>query len=192
MEQDPFFTYGPNGRAVAAILSQAAEMTLDQIGTVAKSSDSTTGYLGANRSWVNAGKAMQQAAESHSRTRALTTAKDAAMVSVITAVQRSVVSNEKSDADIAECWRDYLAAAEGANPRRRLRAYRRLQKALSDTIGSKMAKAVPVASGTASTAAQVAAVWDLVSERGGFTPADRDLLMSPWLAVFILPPDHVT
>jgi len=188
MEQDPF-TYGPNGPAVVAIMNQAAGMTPDQMAATAKTSGAATGYLGIRKSWVNARKAMQDVAETHSRTRALIAAKDAGMDSVMRAVQIIVASNGKSGAGIAEGWQDFLAAIADANPRRRQRAYRKLQKALRDTVGSKVAKTVPVASGAASTAAQVAVVWDLASERGRFTPNDRDLHMSPWLTVYPLPPD---
>jgi hypothetical protein len=189
MEQDPFHTYGPNGDAVALILSQAAGMTLSQMATTARASDSTTGYLGVKRSWHNAGSALQDAAERHSRTRFLTAAKDDVMDTVIKAVQRIVVSDNKSAAGISDCWRDYLAAVAIAHPTPRRRAYRNLQKALTQGIGFKAAKIVPVASGAASSAAQVAVMWDLANERCGFTPADRDLLMAPWLTVFPLPPD---
>jgi NADH:ubiquinone oxidoreductase subunit len=189
MEQDPFFTYGPNGPAVVAVMNQAAEMTPDQMAATAKTSGGAIGYLGIRKSLVNAQKAMQDVAETHSRTRALVAAKDAGMDSVMRAVKVNVASNGKSDAGIAEGWQDFLAAIADANPRRRQRAYRKLQKPLRDTIGSKVAKAVPVASGAASMAVQVAVVWDLASERGRFTPTDRDLLMSPWLTVYPLPPD---
>jgi hypothetical protein len=189
MEQDPFFNYGPNGRAVAVILAQCAEMTLVQVAAAAKANDSVTGYLGISRSWRDATRAAQLAAEGHPRTRFLTAAKDAAMNGVMRAVQRIVASNGKSDAGIGENWQDYLSATAEPDPRRRQRAYRNLQRALNGAIGSKAAKSVPVASGAASTAAQVAVVWDLASERGPFTPAHRDLLMSPWLTVFPLPPD---
>jgi hypothetical protein len=189
MEQDSFHIYGPNGHAVAVILSQAAEMTLSQIAAIAKTSDSTTGYFGRNARWRNAGRAAQGAAETNSRTGFLSAAKDAAMDSVIKAVERIVVSENKSAAGISDCWRDYLAAISIKNPRARARAYRNLQKALIHSIGFKAAKAVPVASGAASSAAQVAVAWDLASERGGFTRADRDLLMAPWLTAFSLPPD---
>ena len=190
MEQDPFFTYGPNGRAVAVILAQCAEMTLGQVAAAAKANDSTTGYLGISRSWRDATRAAQGAAESHSRTKFLTVAKDAAMDSVMRAVQRIVASNGKSDTGIAESWQNFLSAiAADANPRGRQRAYRNLQRALSGAVGSKAAKTVPLASGAASTAAQVAVVWDLAGERGPFTPEHRDMLMLPWLTVFPLPPD---
>jgi hypothetical protein len=189
MEQDPFFIYGPNGHAVAVILGQAAQMTTGQIATMAKASDSTTGYLGLKKGWLDAGRAAQGVAEKHSRTRAFTTAKDVAMDSVIKAVQKIVASDNKSEADIADCWRSYLAATTTTNPRPRRKAYRNLQRALTSAVGSTVARAVPVASGAASSAAQVAVVWDLANDRGGFTAADRDLLMSPWLTVFPLPPD---
>ena len=111
------------------------------------------------------------------------------MDSVIKAVQKIVASDNKSEADIADCWRSYLAATTTTNPRPRRKAYRNLQRALTSAVGSTVARAVPVASGAASSAAQVAVVWDLANDRGGFTAADRDLLMSPWLTVFPLPPD---
>ena len=189
MEQDPFFIYGPNGRAVAVILDQAAEMSLDQIAATAKSSESTTGYLGLRRSWRSASRALQEAAARHSRTTALSTAKDDAMNRVIEAVRRIVLSNQKSDEQIAECWQDYLGTIAKADPRPRRRAYRKLQRALSEGIGSASARSVPLASGAASTATQVAVVWDLANERSAFGLTDRDLLMSPWLTAFPLPPD---
>jgi hypothetical protein len=189
MEQDPFFVYGPNGPAVAAVLNLAAEMTPKQMSVAAKSSSVVTGYLGRNKSWLNALKAMRDVAETHSRTTPLRAAKDAGMNSVMDAIQRTVVSSGKSDAGIARGWQDYLTAIEEQNPRRRQRAYRKLQKALRSTVGLKVARTVPVASGVASTAAQVAVVWDLVSARGRLTPADRDLLISPWLTIYPLPPD---
>jgi hypothetical protein len=115
------------------------------------------------------------------------------MDTVIKAVERIVVSENKSAAGILDCWRDYHAAISIENPRTRTRtrAYRKLQKALIHSIGFKTAKTAPAASGAASSAAQAAAVWDLGGERGGFTRADRDLLMAPWLTMFPLPPDLV-
>jgi hypothetical protein len=189
MEQDPLFIYGPNGHDVAVILSQAEQMTLDQIAATARANDSSTGYLGIKKSWLHAGRALQGAAERHSRTKPLKAAKDDAMDSVIRAIQRILLSDNKSDADIATCWQEYLAAIASVNPRARKGAYRKLQRTLIHSVGLKAAKTVPIASGAASSAAQAAVVWDLANERGEFTPADRDLLMAPWLTVFPLPPD---
>jgi hypothetical protein len=188
MEQDPFHMYGPNGSAVATILGQAAEMTLGQIVATAKASDSTTGYLALKKSWREAGSAVQVAAGEHSRSGFLSEATDDAMDAVIQAVQKIVVSQNKSDAELSDRWRDYLAAIATSSPRTRMKAYRKVQKSLIHGIGLKAAKSVPIASGAASTAARVAVVWDLANQHGGFTPADRDLLMTPWLSVFRLPP----
>lgn len=189
MEQDPFHIYGQNGQAVAVILGQAAEMTLSQIAAMAKASDTTAGYLARNKSWRKAGRAAQGAAKNRSHTRSLEAAKNDAMDAVVKAIQRIVVADGKSDADIAARWGDFLAAVANANPRVRTRAFRKFQKTLIHSIGLKASKAVPLASGAASSAAQVAVVWDLANERGEFSLADRDLLMAPWLAVFPLPPD---
>ncbi len=170
MEQDPLHIYGPNGHAVAVILGQAAEMTLSQVAAAAKASDSATGHLGRNKRWRNAGRAAQGAAESRSRTGSLEAARDDAMDAVVKAVQRIVVAAGKSDAHVAACWDDFLAAVSNASPRTRTRAYRELQRALIRSIGRKAAKTVPLASGAASSAAQVAVVWDL---------ADAEV-NSPW------------
>jgi hypothetical protein len=189
MEPDPFYIYGPNGRAVGLILDQAAEMTLDQMAATAKAMNSTTGYLAWKRSWRKAGRAVQSATKAHSRTSAAVRAKDDAMDSVIRAARRIAVSNQKSDAQIAACWQEYRTAITDAKPRLRQKAYRKLMRALADAIGSTPAKSLPLASGAASTAAQVAVVWDLASQRAALTPGDRDILMAPWLSAFPLPPD---
>lgn len=184
---DELSKYGPNGQAVAAILSRAATMTLAEMATVAASSGSVTGYLGRNRDWVSAQSAARGVAEAHSRTTAAEAAVDAAMDCVIAAIQRVVAADGKDSDVIADAWRKYRAALADDSPKRRHSALRKLQTALRHTVGLKSAKTVPIASGAASTAALVVGLWDLVGDEGSFSRTQRDLLLTPWTSAFSLP-----
>jgi hypothetical protein len=106
---------------------------------------------------------------------------------VITAVQRVATADGKSSERIADNWRVYRLAVADGSARRRQRAFRKLQRVLIRTVDLKYAKRVPVASGAVSIAVRVAVIWDLVNDRGLFTPLQRDLLMAPWVSVFPLP-----
>jgi hypothetical protein len=187
MHEEDRSNFGPNGRSVVSILNQAATMSLQEIAALAASDDSMTGYFGRKKAWLVAQHAAQNVTLMHSRLAATTSASDAAMDCVIGATQRIAASNGKDVDRIAKRWLLYRSAVVDGGVWRRNRAMSKLQRVLIRMIGLKYARRVPVASGAVASAVRVAVIWDLANDGSPFTRGHRDLLMTPWSAVFPLP-----
>jgi hypothetical protein len=171
------------------ILERAEAMSLDDLAALARSVNSIGGNLGRHKTWRQAREAAQSVAEAESRTTFVTSARNAAADSVMGAVQRCAAVNGRNADGIADSWGLYRQAVAGGDSGLKRRAVRRLQRTLIRTIGFNCVKHVTPARRAVSNAVRAVVVWDLAKGPGDFTPAQRSLLVTPWVSTSPLPPE---
>jgi hypothetical protein len=179
--------FGPNSEAVSKILDQAEAISLSELAILATSVNSVAGSLGRDRTWQQAQDAAQGVAQADSRTTSVTSARDAAGDCMMRGVQRCAAAKGRNADRIAESWKRYRQAVVGGDAGLKRRAVRKLQRTLIRTIGFNYAKHVASARRAVSNAARAVVVWDLARDQSEFTPAQRSLLVAPWVSAFPLP-----
>jgi len=170
------------------VVSQCAQLTLHQIVTLGKESDGATGYFGRRSGFRDAYSAARKAAQGSGRSSKLEKVVAEAEGAIFKAVVTGVAMEGRSTKGIAEGYLAYRQAAESGNRRSRERMFRAMQRVLSRRVGLRLQKGIAGAITGASGCVAAVLTWDLAAPSGPYTPAQRDVLVAPWLTIGSLPP----
>jgi DNA-binding SARP family transcriptional activator len=168
-------------RGAREILDRASCLTVAELSALGIATDHAMGWGMLRRDWVAASRSACNAAAAAGRAAIVEElADDAATDAVFVAVSRYAQSRGRDPQPMRAALDAWRRAANSGHRRRRRRAFRRLQRALSHAVGWRAARRV--GSAVAGTAAAITALatQDLATVNGPYTREAYERLIGPW------------
>lgn len=167
-------------QAAAEILLAARSLTEKEIRKLASATESETGFFGRKQEWWRSMEAAANAAEKAGRLPNADRAGDNALFAVLDA---AAARAQERGRDVNTLRKEMLARTTSPSEV----DVRRLRQLAGRALGWRIAPKLSMASVGIGAAMGAVLTWDLVSDDGPYSVADRDALVRPWLAVRPLP-----